>query len=75
MKVLPWVTQVSSTKPRLESRSERLGILPTQNHTAFHRPLCLYRYKNDMRIDLRLFPAGKYRITNNYGLLTLEIRR
>ncbi|XP_047729321.1 myomesin-3 isoform X2 [Prionailurus viverrinus] len=32
-------------------------------------------YKNDMPIDPRLFPAGKYRITNNYGLLTLEIRR
>uniref|UniRef100_F6UG83 Myomesin-3 n=1 Tax=Equus caballus TaxID=9796 RepID=F6UG83_HORSE len=32
-------------------------------------------YKNDMRIDPRLFPPGKYRITNNYGLLTLEIRR
>ncbi|KAM5269905.1 myomesin-3 isoform 1-T1 [Hipposideros larvatus] len=32
-------------------------------------------YKNDTQIDLRLFPAGKYRITNNYGLLTLEIRR
>ncbi|EDL29969.1 mCG7760 [Mus musculus] len=32
-------------------------------------------YKNDIRIDPRLFPAGKYRITNNYGLLTLEIMR
>ncbi|XP_004850644.1 myomesin-3 [Heterocephalus glaber] len=32
-------------------------------------------YKNDMRIDPRLFSAGKYRITNNYGLLSLEIRR
>ncbi|XP_055243709.2 myomesin-3 isoform X2 [Gorilla gorilla gorilla] len=32
-------------------------------------------YKNDTRIDPRLFPAGKYRITNNYGLLSLEIRR
>ncbi|XP_004426177.1 PREDICTED: myomesin-3 [Ceratotherium simum simum] len=32
-------------------------------------------YKDDMRIDPRLFPPGKYRITNNYGLLTLEIRR
>ncbi|KAM6218182.1 myomesin-3 [Rhynchocyon petersi] len=32
-------------------------------------------YKNDTRIDPRLFPAGKYRIKNNYGLLTLEIRR
>uniref|UniRef100_A0A8C6QTU8 Myomesin-3 n=1 Tax=Nannospalax galili TaxID=1026970 RepID=A0A8C6QTU8_NANGA len=32
-------------------------------------------YKNDIRIDPRLFPAGKYHITNNYGLLTLEIRR
>ncbi|XP_020951192.1 myomesin-3 isoform X1 [Sus scrofa] len=32
-------------------------------------------YKNDIRIDPRLFPAGKYRITNNYGLLTLGIRR
>ncbi|XP_010624382.1 myomesin-3 [Fukomys damarensis] len=32
-------------------------------------------YKNDVRIDPRLFPAGKYRITNNYGLLSLEIRR
>ncbi|KAM6172804.1 myomesin-3 [Erethizon dorsatum] len=32
-------------------------------------------YKDDMLIDPRLFPAGKYRITNNYGLLSLEIRR
>ncbi|XP_008590838.1 PREDICTED: myomesin-3-like, partial [Galeopterus variegatus] len=32
-------------------------------------------YKNDVRIDPRFSPAGKYRITNNYGLLTLEIRR
>ncbi|XP_045154869.1 myomesin-3 [Echinops telfairi] len=32
-------------------------------------------YKDDMHIDPRLFPAGKYRIKNNYGLLTLEIRR
>uniref|UniRef100_A0A8D2CJT9 Myomesin-3 n=1 Tax=Sciurus vulgaris TaxID=55149 RepID=A0A8D2CJT9_SCIVU len=32
-------------------------------------------YKDDVRIDPRLFPAGKYRIANNYGLLTLEIRR
>uniref|UniRef100_A0A8C2W2N4 Myomesin-3 n=1 Tax=Chinchilla lanigera TaxID=34839 RepID=A0A8C2W2N4_CHILA len=32
-------------------------------------------YKDDTRIDPRLFPAGKYRITNNYGLLSLEIRR
>ncbi|XP_037684110.1 myomesin-3 [Choloepus didactylus] len=32
-------------------------------------------YKNDVRIDPRLFPAGKYLIKNNYGLLTLEIRR
>ncbi|XP_077006935.1 myomesin-3 [Tamandua tetradactyla] len=32
-------------------------------------------YKDDMRINPRLFPAGKYRIKNNYGLLTLEIRR
>ncbi|XP_004679437.1 PREDICTED: myomesin-3 [Condylura cristata] len=32
-------------------------------------------FKDDMQIDPRLFPAGKYRITNNYGLLTLEIRR
>uniref|UniRef100_A0A2I3HX57 Myomesin-3 n=1 Tax=Nomascus leucogenys TaxID=61853 RepID=A0A2I3HX57_NOMLE len=32
-------------------------------------------YKNDTRIDPRLFPAGKYRITNNYGLQSLEIRR
>ncbi|XP_004592433.2 myomesin-3 isoform X2 [Ochotona princeps] len=32
-------------------------------------------YKNNVQLDPRLFPAGKYRITNNYGLLTLEIRR
>ncbi|XP_006883719.1 PREDICTED: myomesin-3 [Elephantulus edwardii] len=32
-------------------------------------------YKDDTRLDPRLFPAGKYRIKNNYGLLTLEIRR
>ncbi|XP_004603752.2 myomesin-3 [Sorex araneus] len=32
-------------------------------------------YKNDVRLDPRLFPAGKIRINNNYGLLTLEIRR
>nr|XP_004657380.2 myomesin-3 [Jaculus jaculus] len=38
-------------------------------------PLQVSWYKNDVRIDPRLFPAGKYRVTNNYGLLTLEIRR
>ncbi|XP_037356119.1 myomesin-3 [Talpa occidentalis] len=32
-------------------------------------------YKDEVQIDPRLFPAGKYRVTNNYGLLTLEIRR
>ncbi|KAG8506709.1 Myomesin-3, partial [Galemys pyrenaicus] len=32
-------------------------------------------YKDNVHIDPRLFPAGKYRITNSYGLLTLEIRR
>uniref|UniRef100_A0A5F8H955 Myomesin 3 n=1 Tax=Monodelphis domestica TaxID=13616 RepID=A0A5F8H955_MONDO len=32
-------------------------------------------YKNDMRIDPRLFPAGKYRMKNQFGLYTLEIRR
>ncbi|KAM5247782.1 myomesin-3 [Ctenodactylus gundi] len=31
-------------------------------------------YKNDAPIDPRHCP-GKYRVTNNYGLLTLEIRR
>lgn len=61
---------------RLEPKSQRLQILPARTRTACHRPLyCLHRYKNDMQIDPRLFPPGKYRITNNYGLLTLEIRR
>ncbi|XP_043846841.1 myomesin-3 isoform X2 [Dromiciops gliroides] len=32
-------------------------------------------YKNDVRIDLRLFPAGKYIMKNHFGLYTLEIRR
>ncbi|XP_006159532.1 myomesin-3 [Tupaia chinensis] len=32
-------------------------------------------YKNDIRLQPHLCPAGKYRVTNNYGLLTLEIRR
>ncbi|XP_016277574.2 myomesin-3 [Monodelphis domestica] len=32
-------------------------------------------YKNDMRIDPHLFPAGKYRMKNQFGLYTLEIRR
>lgn len=74
--MLPWVTSVSKQhKAELGIQTERLRILPARNHTACHRPLCLHRYKNDMRIDPRLFPPGKYRITNNYGLLTLEIRR
>ncbi|XP_072465409.1 myomesin-3 [Notamacropus eugenii] len=32
-------------------------------------------YKNDVKIDPRLFPAGKYIMKNRFGLLTLEIRR
>ncbi|XP_074074224.1 myomesin-3 isoform X1 [Macrotis lagotis] len=32
-------------------------------------------YKNDVRIDPRLFPAGKYILKNHFGLFTLEIRR
>ncbi|KAM4873379.1 myomesin-3 [Thomomys bottae] len=38
-------------------------------------PLQATWYKDDVRIDPRLFPTGKFRIINNYGLLTLEIRR
>uniref|UniRef100_A0A4X2M7S0 Myomesin-3 n=1 Tax=Vombatus ursinus TaxID=29139 RepID=A0A4X2M7S0_VOMUR len=32
-------------------------------------------YKNDVRIEPHLFPAGKYIMKNHFGLLTLEIRR
>ncbi|KAB0393440.1 hypothetical protein E2I00_015508, partial [Balaenoptera physalus] len=53
---------------------ERTTVLLTCTVQASPPPQVTW-YKNDMRIDLRLFPAGKYRITNNYGLLTLEIRR
>jgi hypothetical protein len=72
MNMSPWVAQASEPgwNPGLR--------VPTSSCLEPHRllqPLCLHRYKNDVRIDPRLFPAGKYRITNNYGLLTLEIRR
>ncbi|XP_028615636.1 myomesin-3 [Grammomys surdaster] len=62
--------------------------IPLRSHTVWEHttvlltctvqgsaPFQVTWYKNDIRIDPRLFPAGKYRITNNYGLLTLEIRR
>ncbi|XP_075459817.1 myomesin-3 isoform X2 [Ascaphus truei] len=32
-------------------------------------------YKNGVPMDLRSSPPGKYRILNEYGMLTLEIRR
>ncbi|XP_062996879.1 myomesin-3 isoform X2 [Elgaria multicarinata webbii] len=32
-------------------------------------------YKNGVRIDLRLAPAGKYRMKNEFGMLTLDISR
>ncbi|CAK6440754.1 unnamed protein product [Pipistrellus nathusii] len=53
---------------------ERTTVLLTCTIQASPAPQVTW-YKNDMQIDPRLFPPGKYRITNNYGLLTLEIRR
>jgi len=38
-------------------------------------PLCSTRYKNGVRIDPRLAPAGKYKIKNKFGMLTLHISR
>lgn len=38
-------------------------------------PLCSRRYKNGVRIDPRLAPAGKYKIKNKFGMLTLHISR
>lgn len=38
-------------------------------------PLCSHRYKNGVRIDPRLAPAGKYKIKNKFGMLTLHISR
>ncbi|POI35477.1 hypothetical protein CIB84_000771, partial [Bambusicola thoracicus] len=35
----------------------------------------LVRYKNGVPIDLRLAPAGKYKIKNKFGMLTLRISR
>lgn len=70
MKV-PWVLPASElpmTEAGIQAREARRSSCSRQL-------LCLDRYKNDIRIDPRLFPAGKYRMTNNYGLLTLEIRR
>ncbi|XP_053124580.1 myomesin-3 isoform X2 [Hemicordylus capensis] len=32
-------------------------------------------YKNGVPIDLRVAPAGKYKIKNEFGMLTLDIRR
>lgn len=38
-------------------------------------PLRSTRYKNGVRIDPRLAPAGKYHIKNKFGMLTLHISR
>ncbi|XP_074832537.1 myomesin-3 isoform X2 [Carettochelys insculpta] len=38
-------------------------------------PLQVTWYKNGVRIDPRLAPAGKYRMQNKFGMLTLDINR
>uniref|UniRef100_A0A8D0HLH5 Myomesin-3 n=1 Tax=Sphenodon punctatus TaxID=8508 RepID=A0A8D0HLH5_SPHPU len=53
---------------------ERMGVKLTCTILAFPPPQVTW-YKNGVEIDLRLAPAGKYRMKNEFGMLTLDINR
>uniref|UniRef100_A0A8B9SNY1 Myomesin 3 n=1 Tax=Anas platyrhynchos TaxID=8839 RepID=A0A8B9SNY1_ANAPL len=80
--------KVRKDKDYIELRSGRPPMfwIPLRVHAVWERmevtlavtfvsPLCSTRYKNGVPIDLRLAPAGKYKIKNKFGMLTLQISR
>ncbi|XP_009906751.1 myomesin-3 [Dryobates pubescens] len=84
------VEKAQMEKEYIELRSGRAPMLwiPLRAHTVWERmevklactvlaspPPQVTWYKNGVRIDPRLAPAGKYRIKNTFGMLTLQISR
>uniref|UniRef100_A0A8B9ZBZ5 Myomesin 3 n=1 Tax=Anas platyrhynchos TaxID=8839 RepID=A0A8B9ZBZ5_ANAPL len=82
------VEKAQMEKDYIELRSGRPPMfwIPLRVHAVWERmevtlavtfvsPLCSTRYKNGVPIDLRLAPAGKYKIKNKFGMLTLQISR
>uniref|UniRef100_A0A672TVR1 Myomesin 3 n=1 Tax=Strigops habroptila TaxID=2489341 RepID=A0A672TVR1_STRHB len=78
------------SKEYIELRSGRAPMfwVPLRVHTVWERmevtlactvlaspPPQVTWYKNGVRIDPRLAPAGKYKIKNKFGMLTLHISR
>ncbi|CAM4687023.1 unnamed protein product [Caretta caretta] len=59
---------------RVHAVWERMGVKLTCIILASPPPQVTW-YKNGVRIDPRLAPAGKYRIQNKFGMLTLDINR
>ncbi|XP_069478782.1 myomesin-3 [Ambystoma mexicanum] len=70
------------------SRRAPMFWIPLRAHSVWERmtvtlsctilgspPPTVKWYKNGVPIELRLAPAGKYRMRNEYGVLTLEISR
>uniref|UniRef100_A0A8C0G495 Myomesin 3 n=1 Tax=Chelonoidis abingdonii TaxID=106734 RepID=A0A8C0G495_CHEAB len=57
---------------RVHAVWERMGVKLTCTILASPPPQVTW-YKNGVRIDPRLAPAGKYRIQNKFGMLTLDI--
>ncbi|NXN13600.1 MYOM3 protein, partial [Indicator maculatus] len=84
------VEKAQVEKEYIELRSGRPPMfwIPLRAHTVWERmevklactvlaspPPQVTWYKNGVRIDPRLAPAGKYRIKNTFGMLTLQISR
>uniref|UniRef100_A0A8V5GY64 Uncharacterized protein n=1 Tax=Melopsittacus undulatus TaxID=13146 RepID=A0A8V5GY64_MELUD len=84
------VEKARMEKEYIELRSGRAPMvwIPLRVHTVWERmevtltctvlaspPPQVTWYKNGVRIDPRLAPAGKYRIKNKFGMLTLHISR
>uniref|UniRef100_A0A8C8SRG0 Myomesin-3 n=1 Tax=Pelusios castaneus TaxID=367368 RepID=A0A8C8SRG0_9SAUR len=59
---------------RVHAVWERMGVKLTCTILASPPPQVTW-YKNGIRIDPRLAPAGKYKMQNKFGMLTLDINR
>ncbi|XP_010132824.1 PREDICTED: myomesin-3, partial [Buceros rhinoceros silvestris] len=84
------IEKACAEKEYIELRSGRPPLIwiPLRAHTVWERmevklactvlaspPPQVTWYKNGVRIDPRLAPAGKYKIKNKFGMLTLYISR